>query len=212
MKNWMMIIVSGLLVCFIAKLWREKQSAMGASYLPIRAFLAALAARLKNRTGKRDDRLARLEEVLRAAELTNNSFFRSLEMVQKNLEAVIVRAENAEQRLHTLLTQTDLGKTDQYSSAALLLSEGKNPEHVARMLNLPLHQVQLVQQLRQAVRQEPKPMSDHRFERIGDVSKRPSARRGEKRAEEPVVAKKQPPVAKRENGAAHREKNAGAVR
>ncbi|HTM08488.1 MAG TPA: hypothetical protein VL754_08875 [Verrucomicrobiae bacterium] len=202
MKNWMMIIVSGLLVCFIAKLWREKQSAMGASYLPIRAFLAALAARLKNRTGKRDDRLARLEEVLRAAELTNNSFFRSLEMVQKNLEAVIVRAENAEQRLHTLLTQTDLGKTDQYSSAALLLSEGKNPEHVARMLNLPLHQVQLVQQLRQAVRQEPKPMS----------LKTPSARRGQKRAEEPLVAKKQPPVAKRENGAAHREKNAATVR
>ena len=207
MKNWMMIIVSGLLVCFITKLWREKQAAaVSAPYLPIRGFLAALSARVKNRTGKRDDRLARLEEVLRAAELTNNSFFRSLEMVQKNLEAVIVRAENAEQRLHTLLTQTDLGKTDQYSSAALLLSEGKHPEQVARMLNLPLHQVQLVQQLRQAVRQEPKSMS----------SKTPSARRVEKRAEEPPTAKKRAPLTaplvKGENGSAHREKNAAAAR
>jgi|GEM_PF-2871515 len=207
MKNWMMIIVSGLLVCFIAKLWREKQTAAvsGAFYFPLGAMLTSLLRRLKNRPGKRDDRLARLEEVLRAAELTNNSFFRSLEMVQKNLEAVIVRAENAEQRLHALLTQTDLGKTDQYSSAALLLSEGKDPEQIARMLSLPLHQVRLVEQLRQAVRREPRAVA----------SKASTARR-EKRPEEQPPAKKRPAVApafvRGENGAAHREKNAAGAR
>ncbi|HEX2386999.1 MAG TPA: hypothetical protein VHL99_10575, partial [Candidatus Binatia bacterium] len=104
MKNWMMIIVSGLLVGFIAKLWREKQAAAvtSTSYLPIGSIWTSLVERLRARVGRRDDRLARLEEVLRTSELTNSSFFRSLEMVQKNLEAVIVRAENAEQRLHTL--------------------------------------------------------------------------------------------------------------
>jgi hypothetical protein len=139
--------------------------------------------------------------------MTNNSFFRSIEMVQKNLESVIVRAENAEQRLHTLLTQTELGKTDQYSSAALLLSEGKEPEQVARMLNLPMHQVQLVQELRQAVRRQPK---------AGVTSKAPTARRSEKKVAASPSAKKHPlfagPVARRENAAAVREKAAVVTR
>ena len=208
MKNWMIVIVSGLLIGFIAKLWRERQSAAATiSYFPLRAMLTAFTGRLTHRAEKRDDRLARLEEVLRAAEMTNNSFFRSLEMVQKNLESVIVRAENAEQRLHTLLTQTDLGRTDQYSSAALLLSEGKEPEQVARMLNLPIHQVQLVQQLRQAVRRQPKPTT----------AKAPAAaRRTEKKVAAAPSAKKHPlfvgPVARRENGAAIREKDAVVTR
>jgi hypothetical protein len=207
MKNWMMIIVSGLLVCFIAKLWREKQAAAvsAAPTLPIGAIWTALVERLRGRLARRDDRLARLEEVLRSSELTNNSFFRSLEMVQKNLEAVIVRAENAEQRLHTLLTQTDLGKTDQYSSAALLLTEGKTPEQVARMLSLPLHQVELVERLRQAVRTQAKAAG----------AKAAAARRAEKKPETEPVSKKRPnaPLAYRpENGAAHREKNAVVLR
>jgi hypothetical protein len=206
MKNWMMIIVSGMLVCFIAKLWRERQTATisSASYLPLGAIWTAFIERLRGRLGRRDDRLARLEEVLRTSELTNNSFFRSLEMVQKNLEAVIVRAENAEQRLHTLLTQTDLGKTDQYSAAALLLSEGKNPDHVARMLSLPLHQVELVERLRQAVRAQTKAAGGK------------TARRTEKKPETEPVVKKRPDVsaayARAANGAAHREKNAAALR
>jgi hypothetical protein len=208
MKNSMMIIVSGLLVCFIAKLWRDRQigAVTSASYLPIGTLWTAFIARLRGRLGRRDDRLARLEEVLRTSELTNNSFFRSLEMVQKNLEAVIVRAENAEQRLHTLLTQTDLGKTDQYSTAALLLSEGKNPEHVARMLSLPLHQVELVERLRQAVRTQTKAAG----------AKAAAARRTEKKPETESVLKKRPKAAltyaRAENGAAHREKNAVALR
>jgi len=207
MKNWMIVLVSGLLIGFIAKLWREKQAvAPSQSILPLAAMWHALAGRLAKRAGNRDDRLARLEEVLRSAELTNNSFFRSLEMVQKNLEAVIIRAENAEQRLHTLLTQTDLGKTDQYSSAALLLGEGKEPEQVARMLNLPMHQVQMIQQLRQAVRRQAKPAAP----------KTPAARRSEKKAAPAPSAKKHPlfagAPARGENGAATREKDAAAPR
>jgi hypothetical protein len=208
MKNWMIVIISGLLIGFIAKLWRERQSDIAAiSFSPLRAILTAFTSRLGHRAEKRDDRLARLEEVLRAAEMTNNSFFRSIEMVQKNLESVIVRAENAEQRLHTILTQTELGKTDQYSSAALLLSEGKEPEQVARMLNLPMHQVQLVQELRQAVRRQPKG---------GMTSKAPTARRSEKKVAAAPTAKKHPlfagPVSRRENAAAVREKDAVATR
>jgi hypothetical protein len=208
MKNWMMIIVSGLLVGFIAKLWREKQAAAvtSTSYLPIGSIWTSLVERLRARVGRRDDRLARLEEVLRTSELTNSSFFRSLEMVQKNLEAVIVRAENAEQRLHTLLTQTDLGKTDQYSSAVLLLSEGKTPEQVARMLSLPLHQIELVERLRQAVRKTTKAAG----------GKAAAARRIEKKPEMDAVLKKRtnvtPAYVRGENSAAHREKNAVALR
>jgi hypothetical protein len=211
MKNWMMIVVSGLLVYFFHRLWRERQGwAVGESYLPsIAPLFSAIGRRRATKPRDRDDRLARLEEVLHTAELTNNSFFRSLEMVQRNLEAVIMRAENAEQRLHHLLTQTDLGKADQYSSAALLLSEGKEPEQVSRMLSLPLHQVQLVQQLRQAVKQSDRP----------PVEKAPAARRVEKKLEPLAAAaagKKRPvfpaPIGKGENGAAHREKFAGLQR
>jgi hypothetical protein len=38
---------------------------------------------------------SQLAEMVRSAEVANNGFFRSLELVQKNLEALIARAENA---------------------------------------------------------------------------------------------------------------------
>jgi hypothetical protein len=160
MKNWMMIAVTGLLLYVFRRLWRDRQGwATGGSYFPSIGLLFSAFARrpAAKSSAARDDRLERLGEVLHTAELTNSSFFRSLEMVQRNLEALIARAENAEQRLHHLLTQTDLGKTDPYASAVLLLSEGKGPEQVARMLSLPLRQVELVQQLRRAVKQTDKP-------------------------------------------------------
>jgi hypothetical protein len=159
--------------------------------------------------GSRDQRLAKLEEVLRAAEMTNNSFFRSLEMVQKNLEAVILRAENTEQRLHNLLTQTDLGKPDQYSSAALLLAEGKGAQQVAKMVGLPLQQVQLVHKLRQAVQRSDKPL-EPKLQAQSRVEKKPA------QPAAPVVGKKRPAfsaaILKAENGAAHREKDAALQR
>jgi hypothetical protein len=205
--SWLVIGVLGLLLCLCSKAGRK---------IFVRAFsglYAGLFAALEKlpviNSAGRDERLLRLEGVLRSAELTNNSFFRSLEMVQKNLESVILRAENAEQRLHSLLNQTDSGKSDQYSSAALLLSEGKGPEQVARMLGLPVHQVQLVHKLRQAVKRDDKP-----------IAPRPqAARRGEKKLEQHtalIAAKKRPAfpaaIVRAENGSAHREKDAALQR
>jgi hypothetical protein len=97
---------------------------------------------------KRDQDLARLEEVIRSAELTNGGFFRSLELVQRNLETLIARAEEAERRLQTIMLQPGNEKKDQFTAAALLLGEGQQPDRVASMLKLPLPQVQTVQALR----------------------------------------------------------------
>jgi hypothetical protein len=106
----------------------------------------------------RDKSLAQLEEVLRTAQLTNNGFFQSLELVQKNLEALLARAESAEQRMRNLMLQPGGEKRDQYTAAALLLSEGQEPHRVASMLNLPLPQVEIVQQLHRMANKEKKPM------------------------------------------------------
>ncbi len=185
MKNWMLIVVSGLLVMFLSRLWREGQArAVGGFYLPrLGALFAALGRRRASRPG-RDDRLARLEEVLRSAEVTNNGFFQSLQMV--------------------LLTETDVGKADPYTSAALLLAEGRAPDEVARMLGLPVHQIRLVQKLRDAVRRDPKPLA--RKAAPGRAEKKPEP------SPAPPAAKKRPifpaPPARAANGAAHREKDA----
>lgn len=96
---------------------------------------------------QRDKSLTRLEEVIRSAELTNGAFFRSLELVQKNLELLVARAESAEQRLRGVMVQPEMGRKDPYTTAAVLLSERKAPEQVAAMLKLPLAQVQMVQEL-----------------------------------------------------------------
>ena len=57
--------------------------------------LLAMKMRRREASSKREDSLVRLEEVLRSAQLTNNGFFQSLELVQKNLESLLARAENA---------------------------------------------------------------------------------------------------------------------
>jgi hypothetical protein len=205
--SWIVIAVLSLLLCFCSQAGRRVFVALlsGLYDLVIVPIFAAVK-RCFASNGARDQRLAKLEEVLRAAEMTNNSFFRSLEMVQKNLEAVILRAENTEQRLHNLLTQTDLGKPDQYASAALLLAEGKGAEQVAKMLGLPLQQVQIVHKLRQAVRPGDKPVE----------SKPPAQARVEKKPAQPLAGKKRPAfpaaILKAENGAAHREKDAALER
>jgi hypothetical protein len=113
--------------------------------------VVSLAIRIRQKTArnKKDDSLARLEEVLRSAQLTNNGFFQSLELVQKNLESLLARAENAEQRLRSLMLQPGVEKKDQYTAAALLLGDGQQPERVASMLRLPLPQVEIVRELQQ---------------------------------------------------------------
>jgi len=205
--SWIVIAILGLLLCLCSQTGRRVFVAVysGIYDLAILPLFAAVKRRFAG-NDSRDQRLAKLEEVLRAAEMTNNSFFRSMEMVQKNLEAVILRAENTEQRLHNLLTQTDLGKPDQYSSAALLLAEGKGAQQVAKMLGLPLQQVQLVHKLRQAVQRgdkpsEPKPQAPSRAEK--KPAQQPA---GKKRPAFPAA------LLKAENGAAQREKDAALQR
>lgn len=127
MFNSAMLIVNGLLLLAVFYLWKKRSG--GAAV-------------------KRDQNLARLEEVIRSAELANGGFFRSLELVQKNLESLVARAENADRRLRVMMLQPNGDKKDQYAAAALLLGEGQQPERVASMLNLPLSQVQTVRELR----------------------------------------------------------------
>jgi hypothetical protein len=103
--------------------------------------------RANGASAQRDKNLARLEEVIRCAELTNSGFFRSLELVQQNLGALLTRAEDAERRLRVLMLQPGNDKKDQFAAAALLLSEGQQPDRVAAMLKLPLPQVETVQAL-----------------------------------------------------------------
>lgn len=117
---------------------------------------------------QKDKDLSRLEEVIKSAELTNNSFFRSLELVQKNLETLLARAEGAEQRLRSLMLQPGMEKKEQYAAAALLLGEGKEPERIASMLGLPLAQVQIV----------------HELQKLGNKERRAPNRK--KRDEEPA--------------------------
>ncbi|HXG51815.1 MAG TPA: hypothetical protein VNN77_10460 [candidate division Zixibacteria bacterium] len=107
----------------------------------------AARGRLGHMREKRDEGLARLAEVVRSAEATNEAFFRSLELVQKNLESLLARAESAEQRLRNLMLQPGTEKKERYTAAALLLAEGQPPERVASMLNLPLPQVEVVRDL-----------------------------------------------------------------
>lgn len=106
--------------------------------------------------GKKRESFAQLEDVLRAAELSNASFFQSLELVQKNLESLLARAESAEQRLRALMLQPGGEKKEQYAAAALLLGDGQEPQRVASMLNLPLPQVQIVRELQKMTIREKK--------------------------------------------------------
>ncbi len=94
--------------------------------------------------------LGRLAELIKSAEVANDGFFRSLELVQKNLESLITRAESMEHRLQSLMLHSVLDKREQYTAAALLLAEG----HDASMLNLPTAQVQLIHDLQQVTARE----------------------------------------------------------
>ena len=120
--------------------------------------------------GRQSSSVAALAEVIRTAEVTNNGFFRSLELVQKNLESLIGRAEIMEQRLQTLMLQPGAEKREQYTAAALLLSEGHEAERVASMLNLPTAQVQLIRDLQQVTSRDKR--SSPRPKRADEVSEK----------------------------------------
>jgi hypothetical protein len=110
--------------------------------------------RYKGENPERAASTSQLAEMVRSAELANNGFFRSLELVQKNLEALIARAENAEQRLKSLMLHPGIERREQYTAAALLLAEGHDVERVSSMLGLPDAQVQLIRDLQQVTGRE----------------------------------------------------------
>jgi hypothetical protein len=128
----------------------------------------------------------RLAEVVKNAEVANDGFFRALELVQKNLETLIARAETTEQRLRSLMLQPGIDRREQYTAAALLLAEGQDVERVASMLNLPHAQVHLIRDLQQVTGKE----------------KRPGVR--PRRPEQPAASE----TARPSKAAAPREKNA----
>jgi len=99
----------------------------------------------------------KLEEMVKGYEIINTQFVQTLDVVRNNLEALVARAERAEEKLKSILSQAEAGKKDQYSMAALLLSEGKEISEVARALGLPPSQVRLVKELRDVSAKEKAP-------------------------------------------------------
>lgn len=134
--------------------------------------LLIVRKRSASKKKERHESLSRLEEVLRSSELTNNTFFRSLELVQKNLEILLARAESTEQRLRTLILQPGGEKRDHYQAAAMLLAEGLDPSRIAATLNLPLGQIHLVQELRKIPAKDKR--TPPRGKNSGDVALRPN--------------------------------------
>jgi hypothetical protein len=116
-----------------------------------------MVGRRKQDGTQRTATAAHLAEMVRSAEIANGGFFRSLELVQKNLEALIARAENAEQRLRSLMLHPGIEKREQYTAAALLLAEGHDVERVSSMLGLPEAQVHLIRELQQVSVKEKRP-------------------------------------------------------
>ena len=103
---------------------------------------------------RREQQVIDLNEVVRTAELINNSFFHSLDLVQRNIESLLVRAGGAEQSLRMLLPKAEIEKMDQYATASLFLEKGKDVKEISQTLKLSLAQVQLIQELRQGVKVE----------------------------------------------------------
>jgi hypothetical protein len=136
-------------------------------------------------------RVGPLADMIKSAEIANEAFFRSLELVQRNLESVISRAENMEERLRMLVLHPGIEKREQYTAAALLLSEGQDPERVASMLNLPLPQVQLIRDLQQVSVKDKR--ASARDGRVEDIVPQESSRqsknsgRAEKSASRPIL-------------------------
>jgi hypothetical protein len=120
--------------------------------------------RRKQESPQRTANASHLAEMVRSSEVANNGFFRSLELVQKNLEALIARAENAEQRLKSLMLHPGIEKREQYTAAALLLAEGHDVERVSSMLGLPEAQVQLIRELQQVTGKDKRAVRAKRVE------------------------------------------------
>lgn len=87
------------------------------------------------------DRFDGFDEAVRGVEQTNMAYFRSLELMLRNMESVRALTEQAEQRLWGIVARPGIERHDRYEAAELLLAQGEKPAKVASMLNLPLSQV-----------------------------------------------------------------------
>ncbi len=78
--NWILMAIAPLLIIAI---WLIRKRAPG-------------------RKVNGDQSLGRLAEVIKSAEIANDGFFRSLELVQKNLEPLIAKGQEAERNRFAL--------------------------------------------------------------------------------------------------------------
>jgi hypothetical protein len=129
--------------------WVQLMLAVSAAVLAICLVLAR--RREKKNKPSPEIQVIELNQVVQEAEFMNSSFFRSLDLVQKNLESLLARAFSTEQRLSALLPQAQAGRSDLYAKAALLLANGKEKEEVSQTLGLPLGQVRLIEELQREV-------------------------------------------------------------
>ncbi len=95
------------------------------------------------------EQVVELTDAVRHAEIINGSFFRSLELVEKNLESLLARANKVEENLRALLPKAERVRTDPYSKASSLLAEGKDAKEISQSLNLPVSQVRLIKELQE---------------------------------------------------------------
>jgi len=95
-------------------------------------------------TWKWGSRFERLDSVVGNAEDSSVAYFRSLELMLKNLETVRSRTEHAEQRLWEIVARPNLERENRYEAAELLLAQGQKPARVAALLNLPISEVKAV--------------------------------------------------------------------
>lgn len=152
------------------------------------AGVAALLLLLRSRRAAKignDAYLNRLEEIAQSSEHTKRTCFISLESMHRNLGELQARAESAERELSSFVDTPNPERKEQYEAAALLLAAGQSTARVAIMLNLPVKQVELVQEIRKLVAAERAAETDQAAAPEQEVARKKPAPR-------PARAKKRP--------------------
>ena len=128
--------------------------------------------------GRGKEPQARVESPPAAERETGGEFLAALEAAHKRLEAVLARAEMAEQKLNRTPAPPETAKPDSYATAAFLLANGEEVDRVARRLNLSTSQVRLVQQLRRELDEKPDDGTEEREERLARLQRRSGENNG----------------------------------
>ncbi|HVO95008.1 MAG TPA: hypothetical protein VMT22_19295 [Terriglobales bacterium] len=135
--------------------------------------------------------LGRLDEVERSAEQMKLNCLSALHDVKHRLEALEERAIAAERSDVTLGVAPAAERKEPYHAAALLLYAGHPAQRVAEVLDLPLAQIEMVQQLQKMIGAESRMKPAHdalaRSDGIGKNAKRKSAARHGKSRPRPIL-------------------------